>query len=72
MQVILLIVNHNCCGIHNVCCKQANGLIFTILSLDFDNNCTDRDICLVGGSTSSQEIYSRDVFRRSLWIYLSG
>ena len=41
----------NFCAIHNVCCKEASGLIFTILSLASDNNCTG-----VEGSTSSEEI----------------
>ena len=41
---------------HNLCCKQASRLIFVILSLASDNNCTDGDIRLVGGSTSSEGI----------------
>ena len=39
-----------------VCCKEASGLIFTILSLASDNNCTDGDIRLVRGSISSEKI----------------
>ena len=55
---MLSIVNHIfvTCAMHNVSCKEASGLIFTILSLASDNNCTDGDIRLVRGSISFEKI----------------